>query len=240
MVLVPPCRRSPAVARLRRRRDPRRRTAGGRSTVPARRGALALVSPMGRGSPQGDGPSGSRPVRSSSAARSHGFWRAAGGERRRRVAHEPLDRRDDRGRLLGRGARGRRCVSCGRRFGTRQRRWPRLWRPPSRAMPELPVLDHDAVLGGGLAAGGDRARARGVRAPPPRRVGDAAEGLPRGRRRTATSARCRRAAAGWRCSSGSPRSRATRRRGLPTVMGVICLSRRARPASRWRCSTRAR
>ena len=43
-------------------------------------------------------------------------------------------------------------------------------------------------------------------------------------RRTVTSARCRPAATGSRCSSGSPRSRAIPTAGLPTVMGLVCLS----------------
>ena len=93
-----------------------------------------------------------------------------------------------------------------------------------RPMPELPVLDYDSVLDAVSPRGGDRARARGAAAPPRRRVGDAGEGLPRRARRSATSARCPPAATASRCSSGSPRSRATPRDGLPTVTGVICLS----------------
>ena len=106
-------------------------------------------------------------------------------------------------------------------------------------MPELPVLDRDAVLAAVPPAGGDRRHPRGVRPASPRRVGDAVEGLPREPAATATSARCRRAATGWRSSSGSRRSRGNPARGLPTVIGLLVVSdaddvRAARAARRGR------
>ena len=123
-------------------------------------------------------------------------------------------------------------------------------------MPDIPVLAHDAVL----AAVSPRRRSTRVREAflrhHARRVGDAAEGLPRQPRRTATSAPCPRAATAWRCSSGSRRSPATPGRGLPAVMGVVCrqrrrdqraagaarraLGHRAAHRARWRRSPRGR
>ena len=82
------------------------------------------------------------------------------------------------------------------------------------AVPEIPVLDHDAVLAAVSPERGDRrASATAFVRHHARRVGDAGEGLPRRARRTATSGRCPPAATASRCSSGSRRSRATPRTG---------------------------
>ena len=92
--------------------------------------------------------------------------------RRRRLAHELLERGDDRGGLVGRGAGGdelelRAPVRHRAAAYTLPRRAPAA-RPRPRRRPRRR-----------LAARGDRRRARRVRPAPPRRVGDAVEGLPR-------------------------------------------------------------
>ena len=78
---------------------------------------------------------------------------------------------------------------------------------------------------------GDRARPRRAPALPRRRLGDAGQGLPAEPAATATSGRCRREATGWRCSSGSPRSRAIPSAACPpSAASSACRTRP--PASR--------
>ena len=74
-----------------------------------------------------------------SAACCHGFGPLRRRRRRRRgIAHEALERRDDRGRLL-RGGAGRDQLEL--RLPVHGERGYR-----AVAMPTIPVLDHDAVL----------------------------------------------------------------------------------------------
>ena len=111
--------------------------------------------------------------------------------------------------------------SCGRRFGTaRHRPTPcpsSRPRPATRSSPPSTPPRRSTAC----ATRSSRHR-RGEWVMPAKVYLDS-------RRRTATSARCPRAAASWRCSSGSPRSRATRRAALPTVIGAAASSATRRP-----------
>ena len=139
--------------------------------------------------------------------------------RRRRAAVEPRG-----GRLAARRpARGGRAGTPTRRRGERGRR-PRPRRGAGRR----------------VARGGHRARARGVRRPPRGRVDDAGQGLPPRRRRYGDFRAMPALGGGfamlkWISSfPGNPSGH-----GLPTVMGVVCLSDAATSAPRLLLDARA-
>ena len=234
------CRRRVGWRQVAGRRTGRRRPAASdrpERPVPWRVDARGAASAPGVRVAPRRGASGSRPSPSSSAARSHGLRGGArGAERRRGVAQELLDRGRDGGRLLGRGG-GSTISICGGGSARRQRACVRS--APRRryrraAMPEIPVFDHDAVLGRGHAARGDRARARGFVRHHARRVG-----------------RCRRRSTSKSPPHGDFRAMPARGGGLAILKWITSFPgnpaprpagrdghrlrlRRRRPASRWR------
>ena len=118
-----------SAARRGRRLDDGRR--GGGSTAPPEAGALALAP--GVAVAPGVGPSGSRPIcpRAAPRAQPRVALRPAGAGRRRRVAHEALERGDDRRGLLGRGGGRRRSPAGGGGWARAREGYRRRRRCPS-------------------------------------------------------------------------------------------------------------
>jgi alanine dehydrogenase len=98
------------------------------------------TQPQGWGSPHGVGAPGTRPVCSSSAARSHGLRAGAGGAGGGAVWRRNCSIAAATAAASAGDAAGATISSLGRRLGIRGRRLS------SAAMPDVAVLDHDAVL----------------------------------------------------------------------------------------------
>ncbi len=207
------------------------------------RSASGGDQPQGTGSPQGDGPSGSRPVRLQQRGALPGVGLRRGRhDHRGEVAQELLERRDDCGRLL-RGGRRRDDLQLGAAVGhggnPTGRPAPRPSRPtlgPCLTSPSWTTTRCSPPSRRAEAI--DRTRDAFLRHRA-RRVADAGQGLPRvaAARRLPRDARARRRAGDPEVDlvvPGQPRARPA------DGDGRSCWSATPRPASRSRCSTRAR
>ena len=104
------------------------------------RPGAAVAQPHWCGSPHDEGPSGSRPVASSSAARAHGLWAGPAGSGGGAVSRMKRSSAATTAAASSGEALGATISSLGRRLTTGRGGYRR------RSVPELPVLDHDSVL----------------------------------------------------------------------------------------------
>src|SRR5215217_2356212 len=195
----------------------RGRAGGEGRTIPKRRlpftyfaSAGGWDQPQGSGSPQGVASFASCPTASRRAARCHGLRRGSGGTGGGAVSRMKRSRAAATAAASSGDALGATISSLGRRFTTAR---PRLSWP---AVPELPVLDHDAVLGAVSPAEAFVRYHRGEWAMPPKVYLDSP---PHGDFRAMPARGSGLALLKWVTSfPGNPE------RGLPVVAGAVVVS----------------